>query len=316
VRGALLLVALAAACGPPDVPGPTLPDDDEISTFRPGATAEALLPAIDRGLQTPGKGPEHARFVILRAGDRHGASFRQASFHVTVGAGLRFPDGALLVRKHWGTAGMIDGRNEQPERYGIAVAVEPGAPQPFSAAVTAAVTTFCTALVRRVPIHPDCVLAMGEVPYTHPHPAALAEKALAAAARRDLPVPPADGALTLRTADRAIEVTFERRTTTVGIEVGMMLRRRFDGQDRGMLFEYPHRADRYFWTKNCRIPIDLAYIKGGHIEQIETMTPGAGRDQRDLPRYDSRTPVKYALEMPGGWFEKNGVEVGDKVEFD
>jgi len=325
-------LACACACAPgPEVEraaDPRLPESDaELAAFAPGTPVETLLPVIEEGLKSRGKasgdparffevGADSVWFVVIRAGERHGADFRPAGFHVVVGAGVTMPEGALLLRRNWGTSGVVDGNNEQPQVWGLAVAVEPGAQKPFSAAVTRALRTFVTALAQRKPIHPDCVVAMEEIPYTRSHEADAAERALAAAARADLPPPPAQGALVIVTGDGRVPVVFEHRNTTPGIRVGMMLRKRFDGEDRGVLFEYPHRATRHFWMKNCFIPIDLAYIKDGRIEQIETMEPGAGKPQDALPYFNSRTPVRFALEMPAGWFESSGVKVGDRVEFE
>ena len=109
-------------------------------------------------------------------------------------------------------------------------------------------------------------------------------------------------------------MSFELRDNTAGIRVGMMLRRGFDGENRGMLFRYKHRAVRRFWNKNVFIPIDLAYISTGVIEQIVTMKPEAGVPQNEIPFYESVTPVRLALEMPGGWFEAQGIRVGDRAE--
>ena len=83
--------------------------------------------------------------------------------------------------------------------------------------------------------------------------------------------------------------------------------------DRGMLFEYQHRAHRNFWMKNCRIPIDLAYIREGKIEQIHTMEAQFGAAHQHLRWYPSQAAIKFALEMPAGWFERAGVRVGDGV---
>jgi len=313
----MALLLLLAACGNPNEAGPRLDEsNDDFLAFPPGAKAAELLPAIVAGLNTPGRGPDFVRFVVIRAGDRHGATYRREAFAVTIGGGVRLPAGALMIRRNWGTSGQVDGRNEWVERHGVAVAVEPATPRPYSAAVVAAARAFCTALARGVVIHPDCVVAMQEVPYTNAHPADPDERALAAAAREDLPVPPTTGALTIHTAGGPVRVTYERRTTSTAISTGMMLRRGFDGENRGMLFEYPHRAERWYWMMNCRIPIDLAYLKDGKIEQLETMAAGAGRARDDLRRYPTRTPVKYALEMPSGWFGKHGVKLGDKVEFE
>jgi uncharacterized membrane protein (UPF0127 family) len=156
---------------------------------------------------------------------------------------------------------------------------------------------------------------MGEVPYTREHGSDRAERELAEAVRRQIPVPSADGAVLIRTAEREIRVDVERRRTESAIAVGMMLRRRFDGEQRGMLFEYPHAQTHAFWMKNCPIPIDLAYIGRGRIEQICTMDPGFGLPQQDLRRYESAATADLVLEMPANWFAANGVRVGDTVAF-
>jgi len=251
--------------------------------------------------------------VVLRDGGRHGPAYRQEAFHAVVGAGLALPEGALAVRRVWATSGRIDGVNEQLERYGVSVAVEPGAVRPYSPAIRAAATAFVEALVERVPIHPDCVVAMGEIPFTNEHAADADEKALAAAVRARVPLPPTTGRVLLREGPDEIAVDVERRATVEGIDVGMMMRKRFDGENRGMLFEYPAATYRHYWMKNCPIPIDVAYINNDRIEEIHSMEPGFGIDQNALPRYDSHATAKYALEMPGGWFAARGVTAGDPV---
>jgi uncharacterized membrane protein (UPF0127 family) len=247
--------------------------------------------------------------------DRHDPALPNFGMHVVVGAGIDLPLGALRIRRDLGTSGQIDGTNEQLERWGIAIAVERGAPEPFAPEIVTAVTEFVLTIAPRIRLHPDCVVSMGEVPFARDHRADAAERALAAAVRSNLHVPPAPGKLTIATTgDQRIPVQYERRATNIGRQVGMMMRKRFDGTDRGMLFIYPHRSQRRFYMRNCFIPIDLAYIKYGRIEQIVTMPPQPGIPTADLPAYESNTAVRYALEMPSGWFAKKGIAVGDKVE--
>ncbi len=89
---------------------------------------------------------------------------------------------------------------------------------------------------------------------------------------------------------------------------GLMFRR-FLREDHGMLFVYEEPAERSFFMKNTYVPLDLAYIRSdGTILEIHQMTP---LDESDVT---SSEPVPYALEMPRGWFEENGVGPGDHVE--
>jgi hypothetical protein len=277
-RHLALLAALAASCGDgfrsagePELP----PSSEVVVSFPPGATADEVLMAVDgrpgkgEGLSTRGHGEVY--FILLRDGARHRNGYRHEAFTAAIGAGVTLPEGGLLVRRVWANSGLVDGTNEELERYSVSVAVEPGAETPYSGKIQAAAIAFAEALARRRPIHPDCVVAMEEVPYTGKHGAGPAERELAEAVRRQIPVPAADGAVLIRSGENEVRVEVERRRTEAAIAVGMMLRKRFDGDARGMLFEYPHARTHAFWMKNCPIPIDLAYIGRGRIEQICTM---------------------------------------------
>lgn len=90
---------------------------------------------------------------------------------------------------------------------------------------------------------------------------------------------------------------------------GLMYRRSL-GENEGMLFVYDAPRMVSFWMKNTRIPLSIAFMDGrGRIVQIEQMQP-----YDCLTPHPSLQPVQYALEMNQGWFEKNGVGVGDIIE--
>ncbi len=83
------------------------------------------------------------------------------------------------------------------------------------------------------------------------------------------------------------------------------------GKDRGMLFVYPEERELSFWMKNTLIPLSIAYIDSeGRITDILDMKP---LDDRP-PNYVSSEPVRYALEVNQGFFDKNDVNVGDHAE--
>ena len=80
-------------------------------------------------------------------------------------------------------------------------------------------------------------------------------------------------------------------------------------RDEGMLFVYPVEQILSFWMRNTRIPLDIAFIQDdGTIAQIARMEPLSRRSCQSGRR------ARFALEMNRGWFEANGVEVGDRVE--
>ena len=324
--GALLWGMTACSCGPqaddcetwdgdaPRVPASTA----DRAFFPPGTQAEELVAIVREGLSVVEKGPDVTRFVILRAGDRHGPAYREALYHVVVGGGVKYPPGTLAIQRNWARSGEIDGDNMEAQTQGISIVVEKGAPTPYPPAVGDAIAAFCKALASEAPLHPDCVLGMGEVPYADESRHAAAEQELAERVRRDVPVPQTDLTLELERGDKSVRVEVELRDTRAGRQIGMMLRRRFDGENRGMLFVYPNLGQRLnFYMRNCFIPIDVGYIReyppGTHIiDKVHTMTPQAGH-RGTFTYYSSRGVSKYALEMPGGWFEEHGWTAGTVV---
>lgn len=105
------------------------------------------------------------------------------------------------------------------------------------------------------------------------------------------------------------EVTVEVAETDAQRRRGLMGRDSLP-EDHGMLFVYSRPQTLSFWMRNTEIPLDIAYIsRDGVIVDIQQMEPHTEE------RHPSREPAMYALELPRGWFEEHGVEVGDRVRF-
>ena len=78
----------------------------------------------------------------------------------------------------------------------------------------------------------------------------------------------------------------------------------------GMLFIFDRDQILSFWMKNTPHPLSIAYIDyNGKIRNIYDMTPFS------LTPIKSTSSCRYALEVPQGWFDKNNVNVGDKVSW-
>jgi uncharacterized membrane protein (UPF0127 family) len=321
-----LLAGLLAACdrSRPRRPGELPESTSDVVYLAPDAPPEALEAAVEEGLATPERGWDYTRFVVVRDGARYGPAYNPAAFHVVIGAGRELPAGALAIRRSWAVGGQIvDGQNEEVERCGIAVCVERGASRPYAGAVLAAGARFVAALTRRVPIHPDCIVAMPDVPYAASFETDAEERRLAAEMRAEAFPPRPTRTLQILAGERVLEVPVEVRDSLQGIATGLMLRREFRGH--GMLFVYPHRDMRSFWARNCFVPIDVAYIyddepagaarrrDDGTIDQIATLDPKPGAPRESIPRVQSRSHVRYVLEMPGGWFAEHGVREGARV---
>lgn len=86
-------------------------------------------------------------------------------------------------------------------------------------------------------------------------------------------------------------------------------------KEQGMLFVFDEEETRSFWMKNTLIPLSIAYInKDMVITEILDMQPaplGAARPKS----YPSRKKSMYALEMNIGWFEKNKIWPGARIQF-
>jgi len=91
---------------------------------------------------------------------------------------------------------------------------------------------------------------------------------------------------------------------------GLMFRQNLpDGE--GMLFIFESDQILSFWMKNTYIPLSIAYISSaGRIIDIKDMFP------HDESSVTSSRSVRYALEVPQGWFDKNGVKEGDIINID
>ena len=90
---------------------------------------------------------------------------------------------------------------------------------------------------------------------------------------------------------------------------GLMYRESLE-ENQGMLFVYPEQRILGFWMRNTLIPLDIAYIdREGRIVDIQQMEP------QTTETHDSAAPAMYALEMNQGWFEANGIRIGDLIEF-
>ena len=76
----------------------------------------------------------------------------------------------------------------------------------------------------------------------------------------------------------------------------------------GMLFVFEKDQMLNFWMKNTPHPLSIAYItSSGTITDILDMTPYS------LASVPSTRSVRFALEVPQGWFTKVGISVGDTV---
>ncbi|MEG4940925.1 DUF192 domain-containing protein [Microcoleus sp. F4-D5] len=114
-----------------------------------------------------------------------------------------------------------------------------------------------------------------------------------------------------RIADRPIEL--EVAKTVEQQAMGLMYRTSLP-DDRGMLFEFKPARLVNFWMKNCKISLDMIFLRDGVVEAIEVSAPPCTADP--CPTYGPNTVVDRVIELRGGRAAELGVKVGDRIEIE
>ena len=87
-----------------------------------------------------------------------------------------------------------------------------------------------------------------------------------------------------------------------------LMHRQSMAEMHGMLFSFPQDKVLRFYMKNTLIPLSIAYLdKDGIICEIYHMQP------LDTTTIASRWPMRFALELNQGWFERHNVDIGQRV---
>jgi uncharacterized membrane protein (UPF0127 family) len=84
--------------------------------------------------------------------------------------------------------------------------------------------------------------------------------------------------------------------------------------DRGMLFDFKPARLVNFWMKNCKISLDMIFLRDGVVEAIELSAPPCTADP--CPTYGPDTAVDRVIELRGGRAAELGVKVGDRIEIE
>jgi len=125
------------------------------------------------------------------------------------------------------------------------------------------------------------------------------EKAQAKLPVTELIIAKADGSRVLVRAELALTADEQAR--------GLMFRKSVKPGE-GMLFVFKYDKILSFWMKNTIVPLSIAYIdKDGVIREIYDMQPG------NLSPVQSKRSLRYALEVPSGYFESEGIQPGDRI---
>jgi len=82
-------------------------------------------------------------------------------------------------------------------------------------------------------------------------------------------------------------------------------------EDHGMLFDMGSSAAWPFTMRGVSFPLDMLFLDEGRavVGLIAGATPNT-----EGP-YVVRAPSRWVVEVPGGWAERHGVDLGDRVSF-
>jgi uncharacterized membrane protein (UPF0127 family) len=118
-----------------------------------------------------------------------------------------------------------------------------------------------------------------------------------------------DSVSVVPSAGQPVTVAVEIAATPQARELGLMYRDSL-GPTSGMLFVFPAKAPQAFWMRNTRIPLDIMFIADdGRIVRIHRRTTPFS--ETGLP---SGEPVRFVLEVEGGFSDEHGVQEGDRVD--
>ncbi len=107
--------------------------------------------------------------------------------------------------------------------------------------------------------------------------------------------------------ESSVTLTVEIANRSDQRQRGLMFRESMD-ELAGMLFVFQGDRAGGFWMRNTLIPLDIAYLGAdGIVLEIVHGVP------LSLDVLRPAQPYRYTLEVNGGWFERHGFGVGDRV---
>lgn len=131
------------------------------------------------------------------------------------------------------------------------------------------------------------------------------EQATAEASARSTPLP-ASTWFPLGLGEKTIQV--QLAIAPAEQAQGLMGRKSLD-TDHGMLFVFDRGRRQSFWMANTPLPLDIGYFDNeGILREVYPLYPF---DRTAVP--SQRSDIRYALEMSEGWFSRNNVRPGARI---
>ena len=111
-------------------------------------------------------------------------------------------------------------------------------------------------------------------------------------------------------------INAETMRTDIELLKGLMFRESL-AANRGMLFIHPEENTFHYWMYQTKIPLDIIWMD--HDRRIVEMSldtpPCKSSSAKECPNYGGNYKSKLVLEVNAGIAKKNGLKVGDTLDF-
>ena len=86
-------------------------------------------------------------------------------------------------------------------------------------------------------------------------------------------------------------------------------------ENHGMLLVFGKMGKHGIVMRDMEFSIDIIWLNNGEVVDIAPNVPIEPEvSDADLKRYYPRKEANAVLELPAGWAERNGVEIGDRLK--
>lgn len=86
------------------------------------------------------------------------------------------------------------------------------------------------------------------------------------------------------------------------------------GRYNGMLFLFGQSERHGIVMREMRFPIDIVWFEEGQVVDIVVRAqPEPGVPEGELAGYFPKVPADVVLELPAGWADKHGLNIGDRL---
>lgn len=106
-------------------------------------------------------------------------------------------------------------------------------------------------------------------------------------------------------------IKLEVPKTEIEKATGLMYRTSLP-KNRGMVFNFEPAQQLTFWMKNCKIPLDMIFMRYGVVRAIATKAPPCTSDP--CPDYAPNMPIDQVVELNGGEAARLNIKIGDRIK--